>query len=68
MRSLKKVSILFKVSDIFKYLWSDNKEKVNDDIFEKVVLKYLKVKEIQDCINDFREIFDKKAYHFLMSL
>lgn len=52
-------------SDIFKYLWSDNKEKVDDDIFEKVALKYPKVKEIQDCINDFREIFDRKSISLL---
>ncbi|WP_235827718.1 transposase [Acetivibrio saccincola] len=52
-------------SDIFKYLWSGNKEKINDDIFGKVVLKHPKVKEIQDCINNFREIFDKKNISLL---
>ena len=40
-------------------------ERSEDDIFEKVALKYPEVKEIQDCINDFREIFDRKSISLL---
>lgn len=52
-------------SDFFKYLWSDKKEKISDEIFKKVILKYAKVKEIQNCISEFRQIFDKKSISLL---
>jgi len=47
-------------SNIFRYLWSDEKEKISDETFEKIIIKYPKVKAIQNCINDFREIFANK--------
>lgn len=47
-------------SDIFKYLWSDEKEKISDEVFVKVIIKYPVVKTIQICINNFREIFANK--------
>lgn len=52
-------------SDIFKYLWSDRKEKISDEVFEKVIKKYPKIKEIQASILDFRKIYKSKEITLL---
>lgn len=47
-------------ADIFKYLWSDKKEKVSDELFRTISKKYPFLIKIHECITEFREIYNEK--------